>query len=125
MHILETYNHNMANQMISILNSLNANIVTLASKLKAKGFTEENNLVLNRVKALEARVKGNKPPLPLSAYTGIYTNTLYGPITIKSDGKNLKVTPLRSANIPPPMASSALLCAGVMIFGCGTYKVPR
>lgn len=42
MKILETYNHNMANQMISILNSLNENIVNLVGKLKARGFLEEN-----------------------------------------------------------------------------------
>ncbi|MGE5521866.1 MAG: serine hydrolase [Candidatus Dadabacteria bacterium] len=37
------------------------------------------------------RVKGNKPELPLSSYTGTYTNELYGPITITSSGNNLKI----------------------------------
>ena len=42
MQNLENYNRNMANQMISILNSLNDNITSLAGKLKAKGFLEVN-----------------------------------------------------------------------------------
>ena len=42
MHNLENYNHNMANQMISILNSLNENIITLTSKVKARSVVVEN-----------------------------------------------------------------------------------
>ena len=42
MQNLENYNHNMANQIISILNSLNENIVPLARKLKTSGFQEDN-----------------------------------------------------------------------------------
>ena len=42
MHNLETYNHTMDNQMISIMNSLNENIITIVSELKARGFVKEN-----------------------------------------------------------------------------------
>lgn len=41
-HNLETYNHSMANQMISIMNCLNENIITLTGKLKARGVVVEN-----------------------------------------------------------------------------------
>ena len=39
---LENYNHNLANQMISILNSINDNISSLTGMLKARGLLDEN-----------------------------------------------------------------------------------
>ena len=39
---LENYNHNMANQMISILNSINDKILSLTWVLKARGMLDEN-----------------------------------------------------------------------------------
>ena len=39
---LENYNHNLANQMISILNSINDNILSLAGVLKPRGLLDEN-----------------------------------------------------------------------------------
>jgi CubicO group peptidase (beta-lactamase class C family) len=39
----------------------------------------------------KARVKGNKPELPLASYTGKYTNELYGNITISQIGNQLKI----------------------------------
>ena len=41
MQNLEKYNHNMANQMLTILNSLIENIVNLGGKLKAWGYLVE------------------------------------------------------------------------------------
>lgn len=35
---LENYNHNLANQMISLLNSINENILSLSSDLKDRGL---------------------------------------------------------------------------------------
>jgi len=40
---------------------------------------------------LQARVKGNAPELPLSAYVGNYNNDLFGSISISADKKNLAV----------------------------------
>jgi hypothetical protein len=43
--------------------------------------------------ALKARIKGNKPSLPIDAYTGTYVNELYGPVSIEKDksGKGLVI----------------------------------
>lgn len=43
------------------------------------------------MEALRNRVKGAKPELPLTAYTGNYTHPLYGSITITTDGKDLQI----------------------------------
>lgn len=43
MQNLETFNHNMANQMLTILNSLNENIISLGDKLKSRGFIMEKD----------------------------------------------------------------------------------
>ena len=39
---LENYNHNLENQMISILNSINEKIPSLTGVLKVKGLSDEN-----------------------------------------------------------------------------------
>ncbi|MXV50175.1 serine hydrolase [Pedobacter sp. HMF7647] len=61
------------------------------SQEQLKFFTAENDEVLNTVKSLKARVKANKPELPLNAYIGNYSNTLYGAISVEAKGKNLVV----------------------------------
>ncbi|HVZ25383.1 MAG TPA: DUF3471 domain-containing protein, partial [Sediminibacterium sp.] len=43
------------------------------------------------MKALQDRVKGGRPALPLTAYTGNYDHPLYGSITITTDGKDLQI----------------------------------
>ncbi|WP_139367185.1 serine hydrolase [Sediminibacterium ginsengisoli] len=43
------------------------------------------------VKEWQARVKDNAPPLPLEAYSGEYSNELYGKIRISVDGAGLKI----------------------------------
>lgn len=40
---LENYNHNLVNQMISILNSINENILSLTGVLKARGLLDEDD----------------------------------------------------------------------------------
>lgn len=49
---------------------------------------------LKTIHEWQARVKGMAPSLPLSAYTGHYTNAMYGSLDIKpaADKKNLVVT---------------------------------
>lgn len=39
----------------------------------------------NRQKLEAARLKGTRPSLPMAAYTGTYTNPLYGPVTVSED----------------------------------------
>lgn len=51
-HNLENYNHNLANQMISILTSINDYIYSLSEKMKDRGFlqdNEENDRVRDRM----------------------------------------------------------------------------
>ncbi|MGN6615804.1 MAG: serine hydrolase [Ilyomonas sp.] len=62
------------------------------SKEFLQDFNKERQQNLDSIKALKARVKGNKPSLPLSAYTGTYENELFGDITIATDKNGLKIT---------------------------------
>ncbi|HEY1112060.1 MAG TPA: serine hydrolase [Chitinophagaceae bacterium] len=55
------------------------------------GFKAEMEDQLKTISNWKARVKGVKPQLPLPAYTGVYTNPLYGTITITQAGNRLKV----------------------------------
>lgn len=43
MQNMDTLNHNMANQMLTILSSLNENLSSLGHKLKARGFVMEKD----------------------------------------------------------------------------------
>ncbi len=61
------------------------------SQQRIPGFKADMKAQLNEIQNWKARVKGNKPQLPLSAYTGNYTNTLYGNITITQSGNDLKI----------------------------------
>jgi CubicO group peptidase (beta-lactamase class C family) len=56
-------------------------------------FRKELNESIKTTEALQARVKGQQPPLPLDAYTGTYENEIYGPVTIEKDkeGKGLSI----------------------------------
>ncbi len=60
-----------------------------AQSLPAHIREEENSV--KDVNALKARVKGNKPVVPLSSFAGEYTNDVYGTISIKSMGDGLQV----------------------------------
>jgi CubicO group peptidase (beta-lactamase class C family) len=54
-------------------------------------FKTGMQLQVNEINRWKARVKGNRPDLPLSAYAGVYTNELYGNITISQIGNQLKI----------------------------------
>ena len=43
MHNMESFSHNLANQMLTILNTLNQNIVNLGGMLKSSGHHVEKN----------------------------------------------------------------------------------
>jgi CubicO group peptidase (beta-lactamase class C family) len=55
------------------------------------GFLQGEEKTRREIDALKARVKDGRPSLPLSAYTGDYTNELYGSITVKSVGDDLQI----------------------------------
>ena len=55
------------------------------------GFKKEMEGQVNEIESWKNRVKGAKPELPVSAYAGVYTNELYGPITISQMGNRLKI----------------------------------
>jgi CubicO group peptidase (beta-lactamase class C family) len=46
---------------------------------------------VNEISNWKARVKGNKPELPLASYAGRYTNDLYGNITVSQIGNQLQI----------------------------------
>jgi CubicO group peptidase (beta-lactamase class C family) len=46
---------------------------------------------LSEISNWRGRVRNNKPDLPLSQYTGTYSNQLYGTITIKQKGNSLAI----------------------------------
>ena len=61
------------------------------SKQALQVFKPQFEASVAKVKAMQARVKGNAPSLPMSKYVGTYINELYGPISIVQNGKDLQV----------------------------------
>jgi len=61
------------------------------SKLRLNDFLKGHNETLARIDSLKAKVKDNKPSLPLNAYTGTYENELYGVITVTANGNDLNI----------------------------------
>jgi CubicO group peptidase (beta-lactamase class C family) len=61
------------------------------SKQFITGFLQGEEKSKKELDALKARVKGDHSSLQLAAYTGDYTNELYGSITIKSVGDGLQI----------------------------------
>jgi CubicO group peptidase (beta-lactamase class C family) len=55
------------------------------------GFREDMKEQVERINQWKSRVVGNKPPVPLWAYAGLYVNQLYGKITISQIGNQLKI----------------------------------
>jgi CubicO group peptidase (beta-lactamase class C family) len=55
------------------------------------GFRKNMEEQLTEIAGWKASVKGKKPELPLSAYTGVYNNELYGTIAIKQAGNKLVI----------------------------------
>jgi CubicO group peptidase (beta-lactamase class C family) len=62
------------------------------SQQQLTAFRPEMQAQATQLNAWKARIKNNKPSLPLSAYTGTYNNELYGRITITQQGNDLKVS---------------------------------
>jgi CubicO group peptidase (beta-lactamase class C family) len=61
------------------------------SQQQLGGFKKELQEQMAEIEGWKARAKGNKPELPLTVYTGVYNNELYGPITISQVGNQLKI----------------------------------
>lgn len=61
------------------------------SQQRLGGFQREMKQQVAEINGWKARVKGEKPELPVTAYAGVYTNTLYGNITISQIGNQLKI----------------------------------
>ena len=56
------------------------------------GLLENQKEINDSLKVMEDKVKlNNATPLPLTTYTGTYSNAVYGNIRIDADGKNLKM----------------------------------
>ena len=56
-----------------------------------KYFNQEMKETVKTTTDMQARVKGNTPELPLSAYAGTYSNELYGTINITAEKKGLSI----------------------------------
>lgn len=61
------------------------------SRSQLGAFNEGMQQQVDEINQWKARVKGDKPELPLASYAGVYTNQLYGNITISQIGKQLKI----------------------------------
>ena len=61
------------------------------SQQQLAGFKKGMQEQVSEIAGWKARVKGNKPGLPFAVYAGVYTNELYGPITISQIGNSLKI----------------------------------
>jgi CubicO group peptidase (beta-lactamase class C family) len=59
------------------------------SAMALSNFTDERKERLSAISAYKARVKNKKPPLSLNAYTGDYSNPVFGNIAIRFSGGDL------------------------------------
>jgi hypothetical protein len=57
-----------------------------------RGFSKLMADTLKTIDGWKARVRGNAPELPMSAYAGHYTHPLYGSLDVRESGKGLAVT---------------------------------
>lgn len=64
---------------------------TNRSRQQLPGFRQEMRQQLKEIEGWRSRAKGGAPELPVPAYTGVYTNPLYGNITISQVGNNLRI----------------------------------
>jgi len=62
------------------------------SRQQLGGFAAGMEEQVKEINDWKARVKGASPELPLSAYTGVYSNALNGDITVTQSGKQLKIS---------------------------------
>ena len=61
------------------------------SQQQLEGFKQGMAQQVSEINGWKARVKGNKPQLPLTAYLGSYENNLYGSINIRQSGNQLMI----------------------------------
>ena len=61
------------------------------SQSQLAGFKQGMEQQVNEINTWKTRVKGNKPELSLASYSGVYSNELYGNITISQAGNQLKI----------------------------------
>ncbi len=61
------------------------------SQAQLKAFRDEMKNQVAEINTWKARIKNNQPELPVSSYAGVYTNPLYGDITISQIGKQLNI----------------------------------
>jgi CubicO group peptidase (beta-lactamase class C family) len=61
---------------------------TNLSKAQLPGFQKELQSTADNIKKMQARLKDNKPSLPIAAYAGTYDNELYGSITVTTKDAN-------------------------------------
>jgi CubicO group peptidase (beta-lactamase class C family) len=61
------------------------------SRQQLASFNKEMKDQVENISLWKKRVKGNKPALPLSSYTGVYSNNLYGDISITAERNGLHV----------------------------------
>lgn len=61
------------------------------SSQQLAGFKKEMQQQLQEIDSWKKRVKNNKPELNLSVYAGVYTNELYGNITLSQIGNGLRI----------------------------------
>lgn len=61
------------------------------SKSSLAGFNSERAESLEKIATLSARAKGNRPALPITAYTGTYENPLFGKIVLSAEKNDLLI----------------------------------
>ena len=61
------------------------------SQMFLAGFNKNHDSVITKIDNLKARLKNNKPAIPLTAYTGIYEHPLMGEITITQKDNGLLI----------------------------------
>lgn len=61
------------------------------SRQQLRGFRTGLREQVRQIEGWRARVKDASPELPLSNYAGVYTNELYGDITVSEIGKTLRI----------------------------------
>ncbi len=64
---------------------------TNRSQGQLKAFRDEMKNQVSQIDSWKARIKNNQPELPVNRYAGVYTNPLYGDITISQVGKQLNI----------------------------------
>jgi hypothetical protein len=62
-------------------------------------FKKAETISIDKINVLKKRIKGNAPPIDVSAFTGTYENELYGTITITATKNDLLIKFNSHANL--------------------------